>query len=79
MAIKNTPEFLQAAFDAALNSADPHAMLPDGLRKVVSTPLKGLCLVLGAGKAAASMALALEQYAQENWPEAKLEGMIITR
>ena len=79
MAIKNTPQFLQAAFDTALKTADPQVMLPDGLRKVFSTPLKGRCLVLGAGKAAASMALALEQYAQENWPQAKLEGMVITR
>lgn len=79
MAIKNTPQFLQAAFDAALKTADPQVMLPDGLRKIFSAPLKGRCLVLGAGKAAASMAVALEQYAQENWPQAKLEGMVITR
>ena len=79
MAIKNTPQFLRAAFDAALKTADPQVMLPDGLRKVFSAPLKGRCLVVGAGKAAASMAVALEQYAQEHWPEAKLEGMVITR
>ena len=79
MAIKNTPQFLRAAFDAALKTADPQAMLPDGLSKVFSAPLKGRCLVLGAGKAAASMAVALEQYAQQNWPEAKLEGVVITR
>jgi hydroxypyruvate reductase len=79
MAIKNTPQFLRAAFDAALKTADPQVMLPDGLSKVFSTPLKGRCLVVGAGKAAASMAVALEQYARDNWPEAKLEGMVITR
>jgi hydroxypyruvate reductase len=79
MAIKNTPQFLRAAFDAALKTADPQVMLPDGLRKVFSAPLKGRCLVVGAGKAAASMAVALEQYAKDNWPEAKLEGMVITR
>jgi hydroxypyruvate reductase len=79
MAIKNTPQFLRTAFDAALKAADPQLMLPDGLQKVFSTPLKGRCLVVGAGKAAASMAVALEQYAKDNWPEAKLEGMVITR
>jgi glycerate 2-kinase len=79
MAIKNTPQFLRAAFDAALKTADPQVMLSDGLQKVFSKPLKGRCLVVGAGKAAASMAVALEQYAKDNWPEAKLEGMVITR
>jgi hydroxypyruvate reductase len=79
MAIKNTPQFLRTAFDAALKAADPQLMLPDGLQKVFSTPLKGRCLVVGAGKAAASMAVALEQYAKDYWPEAKLEGMVITR
>jgi hydroxypyruvate reductase len=79
MTIKNTPQFLRAAFDAALKTADPQVMLPDGLKKVFSAPLKGRCLVVGAGKAAASMAAALEQYAKDNWPEATLEGMVITR
>jgi hydroxypyruvate reductase len=79
MAIKNTPQFLRAAFDAALKTADPQVMLSDGLQKVFSAPIKGRCLVVGAGKAAASMAAALEQYAKDNWPEVKLEGMVITR
>jgi hydroxypyruvate reductase len=79
MTIKNTPQFLRAAFDAALKTADPQVMLPNGLQKVFGAPLKGRCLVVGAGKAAASMAVALEQYTKDNWPEAKLEGMVITR
>ena len=39
-------------------------------------PPKGRTLVVGAGKAAASMALAVEQY----WPaSAPLDGLVITR
>lgn len=79
MALKNTPDFLQKAFSSALQTADPQVILPLGLKKVFPQPLTGRCLVLGAGKAAASMAHALENYAKTEWPKAKLEGMVITR
>ena len=34
---------------------------------------------MGAGKASASMASALEAYAKANWPQTKLEGVVLTR
>ena len=75
----NRHEFLIGAFKAALGAADPRQILPKGLADAFDQPLKGRVLVLGAGKAAASMAQALEVYAQAHWPDAKLDGLVITR
>lgn len=71
-----TPERARAllgeSFTAALAAADPLRIVPDHL----PTPPKGRTLVVGAGKAAASMALAVEQH----WPAtAPLDGLVITR
>ena len=68
----NPRELLLGGFQAALAAADP--------LKIVGAHLparpKGKTLVVGAGKAAASMALAVEQH----WPaEAPLDGLVITR
>lgn len=79
MLIRDKETFLKEAFKRALDAADPSKTLPLGLDHVFSQPLSGRCVVLGAGKAAGSMALALEQYAKKNWPSAHLEGMVITR
>ncbi len=68
----NPRQLLIDSFDAAVAAADPLKILPGHL----PTPPKGRTLVVGAGKAAASMALAVEQ----NWPaNAPLEGVVITR
>jgi len=75
----NEVEFLKGAFDAALSVADPRRSLPAALSKTFPQPLSGRILVVGAGKAAASMASALERYVEEAWPNAKLEGLVITR
>lgn len=65
-------ELLLGSFNAAVAAADPLAIVPPHLPK----PPQGRTLVVGAGKAAASMALAVEQY----WPaDAPLEGTVITR
>jgi len=65
-------ELLLGSFQAALSAADPSQVVPRHLPK----PPKGRTLVVGAGKAAAAMALAVEQ----NWPaKAPLEGLVITR
>lgn len=65
-------ELLLGSFQAALAAADPLQIVPQHLPK----PPKGRTLVIGAGKAAASMALAVEQ----NWPaDAPLDGLVITR
>jgi glycerate 2-kinase len=65
-------DLLLASFDAALKAADPLKLVPAHLPK----PPKGRTLVVGAGKAAASMALAVEQH----WPaDAALDGVVVTR
>ena len=60
------------SFLAAVAAADPLKVLPRHL----PSPPSGRTLVVGAGKAAASMALAVEQH----WPaDAALEGIVVTR
>ncbi|MBU3591812.1 glycerate kinase [Polynucleobacter sp. 78F-HAINBA] len=72
---------LKNAFAAALAVADPKKIVPEYLGKIFpsgSEP-KGRCLVVGAGKASASMATALESHANNHWPNAILEGVVLTR
>ncbi|HEX6005321.1 MAG TPA: DUF4147 domain-containing protein, partial [Burkholderiales bacterium] len=65
-------ELLLASFRAALSAADPLQIVPAHLPQ----PPRGRTLVVGAGKAAAAMALAVEQH----WPaHAPLDGLVITR
>ena len=65
-------DLLIGSFEAALAAADPLQLVPQHLPQ----PPKGRTLVVGAGKAAAAMALAVEQ----NWPaEAPLDGLVVTR
>ncbi len=62
---------LRASFDAALAAAAPGRILSSYL----PSPPRGRVLAVGAGKAAASMAAALEAA----WPEVRLDGLVITR
>jgi glycerate 2-kinase len=62
--------FLRNLFDAALAAADPAVALPPHLPEAP----KGRTLVVGAGKAAAAMARAVEQA----W-DGPLEGLVVTR
>ena len=65
-------ELLSESFAAALAAADPLRIVPAHL----PAPPQGRTLVVGAGKAAAAMALAVEQH----WPAAApLAGLVITR
>jgi len=71
----NPRQLLLAAFEAAVGAADPlkvlaaHLPAPDRLTG-------GRTVAVGAGKAAASMALAVEQH----WPaQADLSGLVVTR
>jgi hydroxypyruvate reductase len=65
-------DLLLGSFQAALAVADPLKIVPQHLPQ----PPKGKTVVVGAGKAAAAMALAVEQ----NWPAAApLDGLVITR
>ncbi len=61
---------LRAMFDAAVAAAQPALCLPAHL----PAPPKGRAIVIGAGKASAAMARALE----DHWP-GPLEGLVITR
>jgi hydroxypyruvate reductase len=65
-------ELLLGSFQAAVAAADPLRIVPPQL----PPPPRGRTLVIGAGKAAAAMALAVEQH----WPpSAPLAGTVITR
>lgn len=65
-------DLLLGSFNAALAAADPLHIVAAHLPR----PPKGKTLVVGAGKAAAAMALAVEQH----WPaKAPLDGLVITR
>ena len=63
---------LLESFRAAVAAADPLLIVPSHL----PPPPRGRTLVIGAGKAAASMAAAVERH----WPrDAALSGLVITR
>lgn len=65
---------VRASFDAALAAADPL-----GARSFIADYLpprpKGRVVVVGAGKAAASMAVAVERA----WPDVPMTGVVVTR
>jgi len=68
----NPRTLLEESFLAAVAAADPLKIVPPQL----PAPPRGRTLVVGAGKAAASMAMAVESH----WPaQAPLEGVVITR
>jgi glycerate 2-kinase len=62
--------FLQSLFEAAIAAALPQKVVPPHLPK----PPRGRTIVLGAGKASAAMAEAVE----DHWP-GPLEGIVVTR
>jgi len=65
-------QLLLESFGAAVAAADPATILPPHL----PTPPRGRTLVVGGGKAAASMAAAVEAH----WPaDAPLSGLVVTR
>ena len=64
-------QLLQLLFEAGLSAATPAVCLPSHLP---TAPLNGRTIVIGAGKAAASMARAVE----DNW-SGPLEGLVVTR
>lgn len=69
---KNDPKkFLRNLFQVALSAATPASCLPACLPPLGT----GRTVVIGAGKAAASMAAALEA----SWGDAAYEGVVVTR
>ena len=79
--IASKEAILKNAFAAAVAVADPQIIVPQYLAKIfpVGQEPTGKCLVVGAGKASASMASALEAYAKTHWPQVRLEGVVLTR
>jgi glycerate 2-kinase len=65
------PELLSRSFAAAVAAADPLRIVAAHL----PAPPRGRVFVAGAGKAAASMAVAVERA----WPGVALDGLVITR
>ncbi|MCK5296158.1 MAG: glycerate kinase [Alphaproteobacteria bacterium] len=66
----NYREFLLSLFESAVSAATPSKRI----KQFLPSPPKGKTIVIGAGKAAASMAKAVE----ENW-EGSLSGLVVTR
>lgn len=63
--------FLRGLFDEAVNAADPRRMLAAYLPEKP----RGRCVVVGAGKASAAMAAAVDAA----WPDVQLSGAVVTR
>lgn len=63
--------FLRALFDAAVSAADPMKTISP----LLPPPPKGRTIVIGAGKASAKMARALEAH----WSGGPLSGLVVTR
>jgi glycerate 2-kinase len=67
---QSAKDFLRQMFDAAIASAQPAICIPPHLPEAP----RGRLIVVGAGKASAAMARAVE----ENWP-GPLSGLVVTR
>jgi hydroxypyruvate reductase len=65
----NPESLLRAAFAAAIDAASPGSCVP----RFLPTPPAGRTIVIGAGKAAAAMALAVDRH----WP-ADVSGIVVT-
>ena len=66
---------LKSLFDAALEAANPELIVPPALAEL--TPPKGRVIVIGAGKASAAMARAVEAH----WAHLgnRISGLVVTR
>ena len=72
MSAMNERELMRAMFDAAIASAQPALCIPPHLPR--PEDVRGRLVVIGAGKASAAMARAVE----DHWPGA-LTGLVVTR
>ena len=77
--MKPASEILLGAYQAALQAAQPAHILPAYLEKILAHSANSRVLVLGAGKAAASMAQAFEEYVSQSYPQLNFDGLVITR
>ncbi len=72
---EHNAKILRMIFDAAVAAANPAVVLAQHL----PPPGPARNIVIGAGKAAASMAAALEAAFEARWPDVPLEGVVVTR
>lgn len=78
-------DLLCGLFEAAVAAADPALVLPPCLDRFLPDPaaIPGRLVVVGAGKAAAAMAAAVEAWAEARWQRAgigvPLVGLVVTR
>lgn len=72
-------DLLRRMMDAAIAAADPAQCLPPHLRALARARHDGRTVVIGAGKAAASMAAAVEAVFASESPDCALEGLVVTR
>jgi len=81
MTLADPDQLLRRLFEAALAAADPAQAVPRALQQLRLAAPRGRAVVVGAGKAAAAMARAVEAC----WAEATggdpaaLEGLVVTR
>ena len=73
--ILSPPEVLKSIFSAALAAADPRKSLAKHLHEIPLPEPGGRLIVVGAGKAAAAMAQAVEAA----WSALLLSGLVVTR
>lgn len=69
-------QLLRRMFEAAIASAQPALCVPRFLPDLDA--VKGRVVVIGAGKASAAMAQAVEQHGDASWLE-RLSGLVVTR
>ncbi|MGM0692592.1 MAG: glycerate kinase type-2 family protein [Pseudomonadota bacterium] len=73
--VETPSAWLRQLADTAIAAVHPDSLLSGRLPE----PPRGRTVVVGAGKAAAAMAVALERAWQTHQPEAPLEGVVVTR
>ncbi len=71
--------FLRSLFEAAVTAVNPAHCLPPHLASVLRDPPRGRTVILGAGKAAGSMARAVETFWTTHHPQRPLTGLVVTR
>ncbi|MFD1197826.1 glycerate kinase [Brucella gallinifaecis] len=74
-AITEPKKFLTSLFDAAIAAADPELVIRANLPEKPN----GRTIVIGAGKGSAQMAAAFERAWAEKYPNAPIEGIVVTR
>jgi len=72
-------ELLRRMMTAAVAAADPRECLPPHLVPLARADHGGRTVVIGAGKAAASMAAAVEAVFADEAPDHEIEGLVVTR